>query len=67
MKRCYDCKKVLWPWQRRGIDWASHWQCHADRVEKFRRFLDSAEQAHSDTLAQFDEEMRKVREFEASL
>lgn len=31
MKRCCDCKKVLWPWQRLGIDHRSHRECHRQR------------------------------------
>lgn len=29
--RCWDCKTIIWPWQRRGIDEQSHRACHRQR------------------------------------
>ena len=30
---CFDCKRQVWPWQRRGIDNQSHIECHRRRIE----------------------------------
>jgi len=31
LNRCLDCKKIVWPWQKRGIDSHSHRGCHRRR------------------------------------
>ena len=31
LQHCYDCKKILWLWQKRGMDECSHRNCHRKR------------------------------------
>lgn len=35
--RCWDCKKILWPWQKRGMDNESHLQCYLKRCRDLIR------------------------------
>ena len=35
--QCWDCKKVTWPWQAKGIDGQSHRSCHRERCAKLMR------------------------------